>query len=126
MPKEGLDLNVIVWLIVAKQIRQRRFALLCKSDVQHLYAMSTELSPPRESSPTFNSSSGSSSPLANTQAPVNSNLHGTLSGSSPTKESRPLADIISERFSPFDHAAHVVGPFEGETARDLAFEQGKV
>ncbi|KIJ99915.1 hypothetical protein K443DRAFT_679598 [Laccaria amethystina LaAM-08-1] len=86
--------------------------------------MSTELSPPRESSP-INSSLGSSSPLASTQAPVNRNLHGTLSGSSPTKD-RPLADIISEQFSPFDHAAHVVGPFESETARDLAFEQGKV
>lgn len=89
--------------------------------------MSTELSPPRESSPTFNSSPGSSSSLASTQAPVNRNLHVTLSGtgSSPTKD-RPLADIISEQFSPFDHAAHVVGPFESETARDLAFEQGKV
>ena len=87
--------------------------------------MSTEPSPPRESSPTTNFSLGSSSPLASTQAPVDSNLRGTHSGSSPTKD-RPLADIISEQFSPFDHAAHVVGPFESETARDLAFEQGKV
>ncbi|TFK34461.1 hypothetical protein BDQ12DRAFT_636407, partial [Crucibulum laeve] len=36
---------------------------------------------------------------------------------------RPLADIISERFAPFDHQGSIVGPFENETARDLTFEQ---
>ncbi|KAJ3773539.1 hypothetical protein FB446DRAFT_618945, partial [Lentinula raphanica] len=42
--------------------------------------------------------------------------------SSAVKE-RPLAEVISEKFAPFDHNRLVVGPFTEETNRDANFEQ---
>ncbi|KAJ3975681.1 hypothetical protein EV361DRAFT_887542 [Lentinula raphanica] len=42
--------------------------------------------------------------------------------SSVVKE-RPLAEVISEKFAPFDHNRLVVGPFTEETNRDANFEQ---
>ncbi|KAJ3815185.1 hypothetical protein F5876DRAFT_3535, partial [Lentinula aff. lateritia] len=36
---------------------------------------------------------------------------------------RPLTEVISEKFTPFDHNRVVVGPFTEETARDASFEQ---
>ncbi|KAJ4488677.1 hypothetical protein C8R41DRAFT_742671, partial [Lentinula lateritia] len=36
---------------------------------------------------------------------------------------RPLTEVISEKFTPFDHNRLVVGPFTEETARDASFEQ---
>ncbi|TFK73489.1 hypothetical protein BDN72DRAFT_834616 [Pluteus cervinus] len=42
--------------------------------------------------------------------------------SQPTPE-RPIAEIIEERFPPFDHQAEVVGPFTEESEKDITFEQ---
>ncbi|KAJ3797128.1 hypothetical protein GGU11DRAFT_816671 [Lentinula aff. detonsa] len=36
---------------------------------------------------------------------------------------RPLTEVISEKFAPFDHNRLVVGPFTEETTRDANFEQ---
>ncbi|KAJ3736688.1 hypothetical protein DFJ43DRAFT_1149752 [Lentinula guzmanii] len=36
---------------------------------------------------------------------------------------RPLTEVISEKFAPFDHNRLVVGPFTEETSRDANFEQ---
>ncbi|KAJ3874496.1 hypothetical protein F5051DRAFT_335632 [Lentinula edodes] len=40
-----------------------------------------------------------------------------------TTKDRPLTEVISEKFTPFDHNRLVVGPFTEETARDASFEQ---
>ncbi|KAI0819412.1 hypothetical protein BC628DRAFT_1332985 [Trametes gibbosa] len=34
---------------------------------------------------------------------------------------RPLSEVISETFPPFDHRSKVVGPFDDETRRDAEF-----
>ncbi|OJT02361.1 hypothetical protein TRAPUB_7144 [Trametes pubescens] len=34
---------------------------------------------------------------------------------------RPIGDILSEQFAPFDHRSKVVAPFDDETKRDAAF-----
>ncbi|KAG7095383.1 hypothetical protein E1B28_006140 [Marasmius oreades] len=41
----------------------------------------------------------------------------------PVDTDRPLTEVISEPFMPFDHQAAVVDPFTREMARDANFEQ---
>lgn len=45
------------------------------------------------------------------------------SNSSSTHE-RPLAEIISEKFVPFDSVRYIVTPFEAELARDVTVDEG--
>lgn len=34
---------------------------------------------------------------------------------------RPIGDMLSQQFAPFDHRSKVVAPFDDETKRDAAF-----
>ncbi|KAF9269662.1 hypothetical protein L218DRAFT_850171 [Marasmius fiardii PR-910] len=80
-----------------------------------------------ESPPRPRSSSKESS-----QSKANSKNHGKAAPSSasshfkpqtPAHADRPLSEIISEPFTPFDHHASVVDPFTREMARDANFEK---
>lgn len=55
-------------------------------------------------------------------APLNNN-DSEDEGSSSTTE-RSLAEVISEKFLPFDSAMYIVAPFEAEVARDLTVHEG--
>jgi hypothetical protein len=54
-------------------------------------------------------------------APLN-NSEG--SGGSDSTIERPLAEVISEKFLPFDSATYIVTPFNAEAARDAAVHEG--
>lgn len=40
-------------------------------------------------------------------------------------QSRPILDLISQTFPPFDHRASIVTPFENENQRDAKFQEGQ-
>lgn len=58
------------------------------------------------------SSSVSSSPVPATQ----DSFHGPQ-----TCQKRPIADVISETFPPFNHRTTIVEPFDNESKRDAEF-----
>ena len=51
-------------------------------------------------------------------------LDSSSSETSSSAKDRPLAEIISEKFLPFDSAMYIVTPFEAEVARDATVDEG--
>jgi hypothetical protein len=52
-------------------------------------------------------------------------LNNLNTGSSSTNErSRALAEVISEKFLPFDSETYIVTPFGAELARDVTVDEG--
>ncbi|KAE9407965.1 hypothetical protein BT96DRAFT_914307 [Gymnopus androsaceus JB14] len=73
---------------------------------------------PRPNPDTSSSSKKTSAPKSTTSDTLASTHSGSVA-----PESRPLTEIIGEKFAPFDHQRLVVGPFTEETARDSTFEE---
>ncbi|KAI0356100.1 hypothetical protein OH77DRAFT_1424427 [Trametes cingulata] len=45
----------------------------------------------------------------------------SLNSEASAARKRPVSEVLSETFAPFDHAAKVVAPFDNETKRDAEF-----
>lgn len=52
---------------------------------------------------------------------VSTSSSPTPSKNAMASQKRPIAEIITEKFPPFDHRSAIVEPFDNETKRDAEF-----
>lgn len=122
---------ILFWVVVWRSLEADQDWPIClypepiiNRNSKTWFDMQSNSSTALDSSPVTSSVTSATQDSLNKSSAAPLNLNNSEgSGSSLTIE-RPLAEVISEKFLPFDSAMYIVSPFDAEVARDLEVHEG--